>query len=245
MGNPVVHFEINGINGAELATFYAELLGWKTEVVPGDYVIIDTQAGSGINGGIGTIQDGSAPNVRFYASGPDPQAMLDKAESLGAKVVTPVTEIPDMVVFATFDDPQGNRVGVVKEGEGPGVSPGDGAPLDWFEVLGPDPDALKDFYTQLFGWTVKESDSSGGDWKYFEVQPEPKGIGGGIGSTPDGKPHVNIYANVDDVQKYLERAESLGGKIVMTPQQVGDHLTFGMLADPQGILFGLYRYQRD
>jgi len=65
------------------------------------------------------------------------------------------------------------------------------------------------------------------------------GIGGGIGSRPDGGPHVNVYAHGDDLQKYLERAEALGGKTVM-PRMDMEHISFAMLSDPQGSTFGLY-----
>lgn len=33
---------------------------------------------------------------------------------MGGKTVVPVTEIPDMVTFAQFADPEGNVVGLVK-----------------------------------------------------------------------------------------------------------------------------------
>lgn len=50
-----------------------------------------------------------------YVQVDDPQAYLDKVESLGGKTVVPVTEIPNMVTFALFTDPEGHMVGLVKE----------------------------------------------------------------------------------------------------------------------------------
>jgi predicted enzyme related to lactoylglutathione lyase len=44
----------------------------------------------------------------------DLAACLKKAESMGGKTVVPPTEIPDMVTFAQFQDPEGNIVGLVK-----------------------------------------------------------------------------------------------------------------------------------
>ena len=44
------------------------------------------------------------------------QAYLDKAVSLGGKVVMPVTEIPNMVTFAQFSDPEGHIIGITKAG---------------------------------------------------------------------------------------------------------------------------------
>ncbi len=50
----------------------------------------------------------------YYAEVDDPQTYLDKAVSLGGKVVMPVTMIPDMVTFAQFTDPEGNIFGIIK-----------------------------------------------------------------------------------------------------------------------------------
>ena len=69
------------------------------------------------------------------------------------------------------------------------------------------------------------------------------GTNGGIGSSPDGNPHVTVYAEVDDVQKFLERGESLGGKTAMPPMNPTPDLTIGIIEDPQGNLFGLYTHQ--
>jgi hypothetical protein len=75
-----------------------------------------TKAGTGINGGIGQNDPFTpAPGVTFYVQVHDPEAALDRAVSLGAKVITPVTEIPGMVTFALFQDPEGNIIGLLKE----------------------------------------------------------------------------------------------------------------------------------
>jgi predicted enzyme related to lactoylglutathione lyase len=113
-------------------------------------------------------------------------------------------------------------------------------PVVWFEVTGHDPEGTAKFYGELFGWKVHRSE--GGDFVYGEIHDEGgHGISGGIGGTPDRQPHVNLYADVDDVQKYLEKAESLGGSTIMPPMDVGDTTTIAQFHDPQGTWFGLYR----
>ena len=42
----------------------------------------------------------------------DLQKYLDKAVSMGGEVVTPITEIPDMVTWAELRDPAGNVMGI-------------------------------------------------------------------------------------------------------------------------------------
>jgi uncharacterized protein len=241
MGDAVVHFEINGPDAGLLQKFYSELFGWQTQEVPGGYLLIDTQAGSGINGGISTTEDGSAW-ATFYVGVDDLQAVLDKAESLGGKIVKPVTEIPGMVTYALFTDPDGLMAGVVKNEPGTeaqGPSAGNGAAVDWFEVLGSDADRTQRFYSELFGWKVNDSGFPG----YGLVDTgAANGVGGGLGSG-DGSTWVTVYASVDDLEDILARAEDLGGQKVTGPNDVGQGMLTGAIRDPAGNVFGIYYHK--
>jgi uncharacterized protein len=238
MTNQVVHFELNGPNPDAAASYYGELFGWHTQAIPGDYILIDTHAGDGINGGMGKRDD---PATRIYVENQDITTLLEKAESLGAKTVTPVTVMPDVVTFATFLDPQGNEIGLVQSSDqpGPGVSQGDNPPVAWFEILSGDPKAAWGFYQDLFGWEIETAETEG--FVYGQIEGQDGGISGGIGGSQDGQPRVNLYARVDDLTKYLERAESLGGAATIQPMDVGQGTSIAMFADPQGTWFGLYR----
>jgi uncharacterized protein len=269
MGNPVVHFEVNGPQGVEIANFYSDLFGWDVQTIPEiNYAPVDTRAGRGINGGFGQTQGGQPAYVTVFVAADDVQAVLERAESLGGKTVVPVTKQPNVAtrwrrskwastnlhrsststppqipMFAQFADPEGNIIAVVTEDdpEGQGkVSKGDNPGVEWFEVLGRDPRALWSFYGELFGWAVKDVSDDG--FVYAEVDPQSDHwIRGGIGSSPQGTPMVNIYAAVDELQKYVERAESLGAKTIMPPTQVGESRSVALFRDPQGTSFGLLK----
>ena len=120
MGAPIVHWEINTKNPSKVFDFYKNLFGWQINAAQEmEYGLVLTGTKKGIDGGIGGIR-GDAPNfVTIYAEVDNPQQALDKAVSLGATVVTPVTEIPNMVTFAQFRDPDGNVFGIVKSTERP------------------------------------------------------------------------------------------------------------------------------
>ena len=243
MGNSVVHFEVMGTDALALQKFYADLFGWHVQNMEdmGNYGLVDTHAGGGINGAIGAVQDGT-PFVTFYVAVPDLDTTLNQIESLGGAVAMPPVEIPGVVTFAQFTDPLGNVVGIIKDGEGenPGVSPGDGIKVEWFEVLSSNPSLLVTFYSTVFGWTEKPGSGSGdGGFEYHEMDTSATSISGGIGATPDGSNHVTLYAQVDDVAKYLEAAESLGAKTIMGPQDMGG-TRIGVFLDPQGLAFGLF-----
>lgn len=112
MGAPVTWFEINTSDSTAVRKFYAEQFGWELQVLDGDYALVSTGGDAGIGGGIGEAQ---GPNqVTFYIEVDDPQAYLDRINGAGGKTVVPVTEVPDVVTFAQFADPQGNVIGLVK-----------------------------------------------------------------------------------------------------------------------------------
>jgi predicted enzyme related to lactoylglutathione lyase len=240
MGNPVVYFDVNSPQGDALKRFYADLFGWAFNEVPGGYALADTQAGAGINGGIGTTTDDSTP-LTFYVEAAELQAVLNKAESLGGKTLIPVTEIPGMVTYALLADPDGLVVGLVKSAtggpSGQGPTQGAGTPVDWFEVLGVDGERTQAFYTQLFGWKLDESGPPG--YRLVDTDAGGRGIGGGFGSNPES-PWATVYARVSDVEGTLKRAEELGGKREYGPTAVDDHMQTGAFRDPADNVFGVY-----
>lgn len=247
MGHPVVHFEINGPDGETLERFYGELFGWDVRPLPDiGYALVDTRGGAGINGGIGTNRDGRA-FVTFYAQAEydELQPLLDKAEQLGATTVIPLTESP-MVTFAMFADPDGLFVGVVKreepqEGVPQGPSEGDGAAVDWFEVLGTDDERTRRFYLELFGWETQGGESPGYTLVHaHDEHGQDQGAGGGIGAG-EGGPWVTMYAVVPDVEAGLARAQGLGGSTVYGPNDLPEGLRTAAFRDPAGNVFGLYQ----
>jgi uncharacterized protein len=114
MGNAVTWFEIIGRDANALQKFYSDLFGWQLQQAGEGINYGMLQAGNGgIGGGIGETEDGEG-HVTVYVEVDDPQAYLDRAEELGGKTIVGVTEIPNMVTFALFADPEGHVVGVVK-----------------------------------------------------------------------------------------------------------------------------------
>jgi predicted enzyme related to lactoylglutathione lyase len=112
MGNPVVHFEIMGGDGEKLKSFYSDLFGWKIDSNnPMNYGMVETGGDGGINGGVGDGENFSG--TRVYIAVPDLQEALDKIEAAGGKTILPPQELP-MVTLALFEDPEGNKVGLVK-----------------------------------------------------------------------------------------------------------------------------------
>jgi predicted enzyme related to lactoylglutathione lyase len=120
MGAPVVHWEVRARDTGKLHEFYRSLFGWSIDSNnPHNYGLVDTGVKMGINGGIAPAEDRVPPGPTFYVQVEDVQAYLSKAESLGGRVLMPVTEVPNMVTMATFSDPEGNVIGIVKGPQSP------------------------------------------------------------------------------------------------------------------------------
>jgi hypothetical protein len=116
MGAPVVHWEILARDAKRAHEFYSSLFDWKINANnPMNYGLVTTGSKTGANGGIGPFDPNfPGPPVTFYVEVDDLQKYLDKAQSLGGTTVVPPTEIPNMVTFAMFADPEGNKIGLVK-----------------------------------------------------------------------------------------------------------------------------------
>jgi predicted enzyme related to lactoylglutathione lyase len=119
MGQPVVHFEVIGRDGAKLQSYYSELFGWNIDADnPMGYGIVQRDGntnsdGAGIGGGVAAGPEGYDGHVTFYVEVPDVEAALAKAESLGGKRVMGPDEVPGGPVIGLFTDPEGHQVGVV------------------------------------------------------------------------------------------------------------------------------------
>ena len=242
MAHAVVHFEISGSDGGQLAGFYASLFGWRMHPVAGiGYTLVDTSAGSGINGGIADSADGTAA-VTFYIETDDMQAALDKINLLGGKTEMPITELAGMVTFAKFSDPDGLIIGLVLESADAdqtiAPSEGTGAPVDWFEVLGADADRSQRFYAEIFGW---QATAAGTGYATVDTGTS-RGIKGGLGVAADQGSWATVYASVPDVEAVLARAVELGGEREYGPNPVDDHMQTGALRDPAGNVFGVYHH---
>src|SRR5262245_40610286 len=97
----------------------------------------------------------------------------------------------------------------------------------WFEVVGKDGKALRSFYRKLFAWEIQEADAASG-FDYGTVSAVNGGVGGGIGTSPDGGPgFATFYVEVEDIEATLARTAKLGGKVVMPATDIsGMNLKF-------------------
>ena len=109
-------------------------------------------------------------------------------------------------------------------------------PVVHFEIQTQEPEKVQKFFADLFDWHVDADNPI----SYGIVDTHAGGINGGIGPA-QGANQVTFYVEVDDLQAYLDKAESLGGKTLMPPTVIPGMVTLAMFADPQGNTVGMVK----
>jgi predicted enzyme related to lactoylglutathione lyase len=107
-----------------------------------------------------------------------------------------------------------------------------------FEIGARDAHKQYDFYRQLFGWKIDPNNPM----NYGMVDTGGQGgINGGIMQTPDKDvSYVTFYVQVEDLQSYLDKAESLGGQTLCPPMPVPGVGAIALFKDPEGNIIGLF-----
>jgi hypothetical protein len=116
-----------------------------------------------------------------------------------------------------------------------------------FEIIGKDPEKLRNYFGELFGWQfdtpspVADAVSEPENYGFIDRVPTPDGAGipGGIGGGADYPSHIVFYIGVPNVEAALAKAERLGGKRQMGPATSPSGLVVAHFTDPEGNLIGL------
>ena len=113
MPHTICHLEIPTTDTKRAGEFYEKLFGWKIDYSMGkDYAIFNTGEGMLTGGGLDRKDKITPGNIIIYIQTDDTNAMLAKAEKLGAKKITEKTEIPNVGWFGLFTDLDGNTIGL-------------------------------------------------------------------------------------------------------------------------------------
>ena len=112
----IVHFDVPTENIIRAKKFYEELFGWKIEPVPGpmEYYEITTKDENGKEGVAGGMGKRGQPDQKIvnYIGVKSIDKYIEKAKSLGGKIIMPKTTIPGFGYLSTFIDTEGNTIGL-------------------------------------------------------------------------------------------------------------------------------------
>jgi predicted enzyme related to lactoylglutathione lyase len=118
-------------------------------------------------------------------------------------------------------------------------------PVVHFEIIGTNPERLRGYYAELFGWEFDTSSpvaaaiSEPTNYGFTSPDKTAAGIPGGVGGGSGYAAHTILYVGVPDVEAALQAAEMLGGKRQMGSERAPSGLVVGHFTDPEGNLVGV------
>ena len=121
-----------------------------------------------------------------------------------------------------------------------------GNPVVHFELIGPDPGRLREFYGELFGWNapagapVADRVSAPDAYSFIEADEQASPAAGGIGGGEGFTNHAIFYVGVADVASTLAEVVKLGGTVALPPQRnESGNVAVAHFLDPAGNLVGI------
>ncbi|MEM8922068.1 MAG: VOC family protein [Actinomycetota bacterium] len=115
----------------------------------------------------------------------------------------------------------------------------------WVDLMSPDVEASKAFYTTVFGWDASDQFDDDGNYTYTMFEADGKavaGMGGQPPDMPDGMPPVwNSYVAVDDPAATAKKVTAAGGSVMMPPMQVMAAGEMAIFTDPTGAVISVWK----
>jgi predicted enzyme related to lactoylglutathione lyase len=236
-----VWHENNSTDVEKAKRFYADLLGWETEVwKPGemDYAMI--KVGEHMHGGFMAAQGGAPSHWLGHVLVEDVDETVRRAEAAGGRILAGPMDIPEVGRFAVIADPQG---AVLSAFAPAGEAPQPEGVFVWDELTTSDPEAATSFYGEVFGWSAHGMDM--GEMGTYTIFRRAGDVDvAGCMRTPEGMeapPHWLAYIGVDDIDATTARAKELGATIYVEPTDIPNVGRFSIVQDPAGAVFGLFR----
>jgi len=108
----------------------------------------------------------------------------------------------------------------------------------WYELMTPDANGARAFYSKVVGWTIGASEGEPG---YAMIEGSEGMVGGMLTLSAEMQQHGARpvwlgYVAVDDVDQALTSITHGGGKVLMAATEIPQG-RFAMVADPQGAVF--------
>jgi len=230
--------------------FYSALFGWKDNPQPmGPNSFYHMQQIRGLD--VAAIyQQGDQEkaqgvpthwNTYFAVTNADETAK--KAEQSNGKVLVEPLDVFDAGRMAMLQDPQGAVFGIwqAKQHIGYRIVSEPGA-FTWSELLTTDSTKATAFYRSVLGVSAGKMPGPI-DYTLLKADGQDAAgimqITGEMGQMP---PSWSVFFAVADVDASAKQAQSLGGQILVPPQDIpGGVGRFAVLQDPPGAAFGIFK----
>jgi len=247
---------------AAAKSFYAAVLGWAATDVPTDMGPPYTMFALGDHGVCGAYPLAPGcdhPHWLSYVGVADLDAMVARAQGLGAEVAMPPMDVMEEGRLAVIRDPTGAHLGLWQPRRhlGSALCNVPGAP-SWRELQTHDLEGAAAFYQGLFGWTVKPFEGyvdAAAGYQIFVLDGREVGGMMAIGADwgrdahPDGTPggtevppNWSTYFGVADCDVAVAAAQAGGGRLLAPVMEIAGVGRFACLQDPQGAVFAVIAF---
>ncbi|MEX1258553.1 MAG: VOC family protein [Gemmatimonadota bacterium] len=231
--------------------FYEPVGGWRIQSGPVgkvDYWLL--MVGEQPMGGLmelpaDAVNMGAPPHWMGYVGTADVDADVKRAADLGATIVVPAKDIPDVGRIAVLQDPQGAGISLFAPASEPPPIPARPpvGGFSWHELMTTELDGAWDFYTKLFGWREKSVFDMGemGPYRIFGTDEMDLG---GMFTKPAGQPGPSFwlyYARVPSVSAAAAKVKERGGTVLNGPMEVPGGDLIAQCMDPQGAMFAIHQ----
>ncbi|HEX4741830.1 MAG TPA: VOC family protein [Caulobacteraceae bacterium] len=114
----------------------------------------------------------------------------------------------------------------------------------WYELMTPDLEAAKSFYSKVVGWTAQDMPMA--DGAYTVLEAAGAGVGGAMVLSAEHKaqgvpPNWTGYICVDDCDAAAEKAKALGGNVMRPPTDIPGIGRFAIITDPHGAVTAIMK----
>ena len=247
LGRFVWH-ELLTTDTAAAAAFYPKVLPWRTapSSMPGYTIWMAGQAQIGGLMALPAEAGATPPHWLVYVGTPNVDTTCSQAQGLGAHVVKPPADIPNVGRFAVLSDPQGATFALFTPGAGPppGAPPAQGG-FSWHELATTDVAGALRFYGQLFGWGKGPGHDMGAMGVYQIFMHGGSQVGGMCNvQGPSTAPSWLSYVNVAEASRAVAAAKGAGGRLLHGPMEVPGGSWIAMMMDPQGGAFAVQEAPR-
>jgi predicted enzyme related to lactoylglutathione lyase len=181
------------------------------------------------------------PHWKTYIAVADADAAAQAVSDAGGTVLDAPFDVADAGRAAICTDPAGGALFVLWQparNRGAQAVNEDGA-MSWNELDTRDLDGAEQFYGAVFGWEFERIEQDG-RVVYATLKHGGRTIGGvlpmGDQIPAEVPPNWLVYFGAADLDATLDRAQQLGGSVVVPPMQVPAG-RFVVLADPHGAVF--------
>lgn len=235
--------------------FYSRLFGAEISDSPvgeGESYTILKLAGRDA-AGIGPMREkdyppGTPSHWMAYLAVESADATAQKVAAAGGRVLVAPFDVMEYGRMAVCVDPNGGTFAIwqAKQHTGAGVT-GEPGSFGWCQLNVPSGgrEAAKKFYTAVFDWKVREDAMPMGDvYTTWLGGDGPRGGMMPMTSNAHGPAHWLIYFASADVDATAAQAKELGGQTMVPPMDIPGVGRFAVLADPQGAIFAVVKFNR-